>query len=120
MESNQAHPALSFSLSPKGLNHLRRAGLRLAFWIPAAPWPILLQIQSEGSFTTGRHSAEALAPIWMQADLACLATSIVGFILLLKCVRAEDEAAIPVWLAFALVNGYTMWDFIGRYSAHYS
>ena len=33
---------------------------RLAFLIPLALWPSLILIQSQGTYSTGRHSAEAL------------------------------------------------------------
>lgn len=96
---------------------LRGAGLRLAFWLPLTPWPALFLIVAQGEFSTGRHRADALAPVVGWAYLAALAVHVGGLILLLAHWRREEQ--VPLWICFALVNAVAMGTYIGANGSYY-
>jgi len=92
--------------------NLRRQpfGLGLAFAIPLTPWPVLVWIQSQGTYTWSKHSAEALNAVASQAMVACLATTTLGFVLVLACGR--NAATRYAWTALAILNAIALWSYI--------
>lgn len=93
------------------LRGLEGIGLRLAFMLPLTPWPALRLIQAQGEYSTGRHGADALAPVMGHACTAGLAVHLAGLILLLLC-RRDRSWPLSLWVVFALVNGFCMWMYI--------
>ncbi|HLO98391.1 MAG TPA: hypothetical protein VK171_07345 [Fimbriimonas sp.] len=61
--------------------HGRMSLTRLGCCFPVAIWPVLIWIQSHGTYSTGRHSAEALAAVGTEAGITNLVLSLFGVVL---------------------------------------
>lgn len=84
--------------------------LRLAYLAPLTPWPVLTWIQAQGTYSTGRHSAEALHAIGSLAMLITLVTAGIGLVALV-CARPRT-AMVGAWAVFALANHFALFTYV--------
>ena len=96
---------------------LRRhdAYVRLAFWLPLTPWPVLRALRATGPYGSG-----TLGSVGGYAAMALMAATAVGFILLWRFANRDKEFVSAIWFFFAIINYFVMWDFIENGAAVYA
>ena len=95
----------------------KEIGARLAFEIPLTPWPVLIWLVSIGDRFHPPHGGEPLSYVRGLAELSFIATTVVGFLLVLVCRRGQSGVG---WLFFAVINGYILWNYIEAHALIYS
>lgn len=63
---------------------LRRKPItRLGWYLPVCIWPVIIFIDAQGDYSTGRHSAAALYPVVTQLFSLNIVLSLLGIVLIL-------------------------------------
>jgi hypothetical protein len=83
---------------------------RLAFELPVLPWPVLIWIQSQGGYSTGSHSTEALYPVSGLAEVFSLVLT--GFGLVLILAGSKSLTLRLIWAIYAGINAMALWTYI--------
>lgn len=94
--------------------------MRLSFLVPLTPWPVLLWLESQGSYMwSTRHSAEPLIAVKPQALVLCLLATLAGGCLLIPYCRVRPQVA-RAWFALATLNGWILWEYINLSAVVYA
>lgn len=100
----------SIGISQPDWTKARAVGTRLAFMVPLTPWPVFTWVQSQDEIPFGMHSADPLYAVRHEANMAAIATTALGLILIYGFCR--DWAVRVIWLNFAAIHAYIIWQYL--------
>lgn len=91
---------------------------RLGCIIPITLWPVMFFVQSQGTYSTGRHSAEALHAVGGLSLCIAVGLSGIGLLLIMSGNRFIEIRFAAI--VFVLFNLFCVFGFIQKFAVAYA
>lgn len=84
---------------------------RLAYALPAAPWPAAWWLSQQPEYLRGRHTVSGLyGSVGLELEVAYLVLASVAAVLIYRSQRRRED--LLIWLTAAVLNGTALMAFV--------